>query len=125
MGLDTHIYDIQIRVLIYHEDNEWVARALELDLLGYGKTQMAAVEELKKAVEAQISFANQIGDDLLLFPAEQEYFKRWEDAQKKALRMEILGDRSIKLEAKAAVISLTEGDLKALRKRRVIEESCA
>ena len=100
--MDTHIYNLQIRVLIYREDGECVARALEMDLLGYGKTEREAVEELKHAIEAQISFAHQTNDaSLINFPAEPEFFKRWEDAQKKALRSEILGDKSVKLAARS------------------------
>ena len=117
--MDTHIYNLQIRVLIYREDGEFVARALEMDLLGFGKTERAAVESLKQAVEAQISFAHQMNDaGLIGFSAEVEYFKRWEEAQKKALRAEILGDKSVKVTARAFRISFTLADLKALRTRR-------
>ena len=124
--METHIYTIQIRVLLYPEENEWVARALELDLLGYGKTQTAAIGELKAAVGAQLSFAHQMRDDSLLpFPAEQEYFRRWEEAQSKALRSGIVGDKSVKLEARAAVISLTASELKVIRKRRFKQTASA
>ena len=117
--MDTHIYDLQIRVLICREDGEFVARALEMDLLGFGKTERAAVESLKQAVEAQISFAHQMNDaGLIGFSAEVEYFKRWEEAQKKALRAEILGDKSVKVTARAFMISFTLAELKALRTRR-------
>ena len=124
--MDTHIYSLQIRVLIYREDGEFVARALEMDLLGFGKSEREAVEELKQTVEAQISFAHQMNDPKLIsFPAEAEYFKRWEDAQRKALRSEILGDKSVKLAARALVISFTAAELKALRNRRFRETGLA
>lgn len=117
--VDTHIYELQIRVLICREDGEFVARALELDLLGCGSTERAALEELKRAVEAQISFAHQMNDARLIgFPAEAEFFSRWEDAQRKAIRAEILGDKSVKLAARARVISFTAAELRALRQRR-------
>ena len=117
--MNTHLYTIQIRVLIYQEDAEWVARALEMDLLGYGDSPKAAVEELKQAIEAQISFAHQMNDDSLIpFRAEEEYFKRWEDAQRNALRREILGEHSIKVQAIACIISFTKSELESLRKRR-------
>ena len=120
--MDTHIYNLQIRVLIYREDGEWAARALEMDLLGFGKTEREAVGELQRAIEAQISFAHQTNDaSLINFPAEPEFFKRWEEAQKKALRSEILGDKSVKLAARAQVISFTAAELKALRTRRFKE----
>ncbi len=120
--MDTHIYNLQIRVLIYREDGEWVARALEMDLLGFGKTEREAVAELQRAVEAQISFAHQTNDaSLINFPAEPEFFKRWEDAQKKAMRSEILGDKSVKLAARSLMLSFTPAELKALRTRRFKE----
>ena len=117
--MDTHIYDLQIRVLINREDGECVARALEVDLLGYGRTEVEALEDLKRAVEAQISFAHQMGDASLIgFPAEAQYFKRWEEAQRKMLQTEILGDKSVKLEARAVVITFTRAELKVLRSRK-------
>lgn len=117
--MDTHIYDLQIRVLIYREDGEFVARALEMDLLGFGKSEREAVESLKQTVEAQISFAHQMSDpSLISFPAEATYFNRWENAQKKALRAEVLGDKSVKVTARAFMISFTTAELKTLRTRR-------
>jgi hypothetical protein len=117
-NMDTHIYNIQIRVLICKEEGEFVARALELDLLGYGKTEAEAVQELQQTVEAQISFAHQMKDPGLIgFPADAEYFTRWEDAQRKVLHSQVLGDKSVKLEAKAVVITITPNEIKALRSR--------
>jgi hypothetical protein len=79
--METHIYNLHIRVLICREDGEFVARALEMDLSGYGKSESEAVEELKSNIEAQISFASKMNDaSLIEFPAEAEYFMRWEDA---------------------------------------------
>lgn len=79
--MDSHIYNIQIRVLICKEDGEFVARALELDLLGYGKTEEEAVKDLQEYVEAQVMFAHQKKDaSMLKFPAAPEFFQRWEDA---------------------------------------------
>jgi hypothetical protein len=116
--METHIYNIQIRVLIFREDGEFVAKALEMDLTGYGKTEGEAVEDLKKTVEAQISFASQMGDpDLLGFPAEADFFTRWENAQLKALHSQILGDKSVKVKAKAIFIQFSQEEIKALRSR--------
>ncbi len=118
--MDAHIYGIQIRVLLCQEDGEWVARALELDLLGYGESQEEAMAALREAVEAQISFAHQRNDvGLLPFPAEKEYFDRWEEAQHSALQSEIMGNQDRALQVRAAFICLTPDTLKSLRKRRV------
>ena len=117
--MNTHIYDLQIRVLIYRENGECVARALEMDLLGYGRNEVEAVEDLKRAVEAQLAFAHQMRDASLIgFPAEAQYFKRWDDAQRKALQSEILSDKSVKLEARAVIITFTPAELKVLRSRK-------
>jgi len=79
--LDTH--DFKTKVLLYKEGGQFVAHALEMDLLGYGRTRNAAVKELRGLVKAQISFARNMDDDsLLLFPAEREYFERWDAAHR-------------------------------------------
>ncbi len=105
--METHLYDFHLRVLLYEEDGEWVAHALEMDLLGYGKTENAAVKDLQGLVEAQLSFARQKNDDTLLaFPAPKEFFDRWEIAHTAALKKQVFPDRSAKLEARAIFISL-------------------
>jgi hypothetical protein len=117
--MESHVYNLQLRVLLYHEDKEWVARSLELDLLGYGKTWEEAVEELKAAILAQMSFARKMNDDSLLpFPADKEYFDRWEDAQRKAIRAQILGDRCVKLAARAEIIQFSRAELRSNRKSK-------
>jgi hypothetical protein len=114
--MESHVYDIQIRVLICKEDGEFAARALELDLIGYGKTESEALEELKRAVEAQISFAHQMRDSSLIgFPAEKEFFDRWDESQRQIIQGQILGDKSIKLKAKAIVLSITREEIKSLQ----------
>ena len=121
--MTTHIYDIQIRVLISKEDGEFVARALEMDLLGYGKTEKVAVEELKHLVECQISFARQMNDNTLIsFPSGREFFKRWEEAQRAALESVVRGDKSIKLAAKAVVVSFMSSELKPVKSREFIKQ---
>jgi len=116
---NAHIYGLQIRALLCYDDGEWVARALELDLLGYGKTQDEAINDLKGAVESQITFAHQMKDaGLLPFPSEQEYFKRWEEAQNTAVRSGMLGDTKLNMKVRAVFIALTGDNLKALRKQR-------
>jgi len=117
--MNRHIYNIQIRVLICKEDGEYVARALELDLLGYGKTEAEAVEELKAAVEAQISFARHMNDESLInFPAEKTYFARWEEAQMKAMKMEVFEEKSVRLQGVATFISFSKEEVAALRQKQ-------
>ena len=54
MKMEAHVYDFQIRVLIYRENGEFVAHALEMDLLGCGETEAEALRELEDLIEAQI-----------------------------------------------------------------------
>jgi hypothetical protein len=127
--METHFYSVPIRVLVSREGNEFSARALELDLLGYGRTAEEAVEQLRSAVEAQISFAHQMGSpELLGFPAEQEYFARWEQAQKDGLRARLLGDRPVRVKARACFINFTDEEIRSMargRRFRPTELSCA
>ncbi|MBI5386260.1 MAG: type II toxin-antitoxin system HicB family antitoxin [Verrucomicrobia bacterium] len=82
-----HLHNLQIRVLVCREEGQYLAHGLEMDLLGYGATEDEALRELTQAVQSQISFARQKKDDrLILFPAEKEYFDRWEAARTAALR---------------------------------------
>lgn len=112
--MDKHICEIPLRVLLYKEDGEFVAHALEMDLLGYGASEKAATEDLESLVVCQLIFAHQKADDsLLLFPAPKEFFNRWEAARVAALKKEVMGDKSIKLEAKAIVISIPGEKLKS------------
>ena len=116
--METHTIELQIRVLICKEEEEFSARALEMDLLGYGKTEAEAVSDLKSAIESQISFAIQMKDDSLLnFPSDPEYLERWEEAHRKTLHSFIMGDKSAKIAGRGAFISFTRNDLKALRSK--------
>jgi len=77
---------LSFKVLEYKEDGEYVAHALEADLLGCGASPAAAIKELKEALDAQISFAMHKGDlGLITHPAPQEFFDRWEAAHKELL----------------------------------------
>ena len=71
---------LSLRVLIYNEDGERVAHALEMDLKGYGKNNKEAIKKLKELVEMQISYAIYENDpSLISFPAEQKYFAIYEN----------------------------------------------
>lgn len=118
--MNTYVYDFQIRVLLTKEDGDVVAHALEMDLVGYGATEKEALATLTEMIEAQISFAAQQGDDSLIhFPAPADYVKRWEAAQAAALKRDLFADKSVKLSAKAIVVTFTKQDmLKAVRGRK-------
>jgi hypothetical protein len=48
---------LRLRVVIYQEDGLMVAHSLEVDVIGVGTTQTAALEELRGNIEAQLSFS--------------------------------------------------------------------
>lgn len=117
--MKRHFYNLNLRALLCQEDGQWAARALEMDLLGYGDSPKEALEDLRQAVFAQISFAHQKEDEsLLLFRAGEEFFERWEEAQRSALRRGISDDAAIELKAIAEMISFTKEELKGLRGQR-------
>lgn len=66
-----------LRVVIYKEEDDYVAHCLEMDILGTGETPEVAVEEMKKLVEAQIFYCiDKHIEDTLINPAPQEYWRR-------------------------------------------------
>jgi hypothetical protein len=116
--MGKHVYNFQIRVLICQEDREVCAHALEMDLLGYGRTEEAAIEDLCNLIDCQLTFARAKNDDsLLLFPAEKPFFKRWEAAHAAALRNEVLQDKPVAITVKAVCIALDDR-LSNLSKKR-------
>ena len=92
----THYYDLVIRVLIYKQDDEFIAHALEMDIPAYGATEEAAKKELENLVENQLSFAASKGkQEMIYFPAPQEFFDRWETAHRAYLKGEKVSEKSL------------------------------
>ena len=46
----------QLRVLVYQEDEEWIAHLLEMDLVGTGSSPEEAEAELAGAFEAKVAY---------------------------------------------------------------------
>ncbi|MDO8136767.1 MAG: hypothetical protein Q6354_03920 [Candidatus Brocadiales bacterium] len=69
---------IDLRILIYREEGNWVAHCLELDIVGAGGTPEKAFNLMSELVEDHISFCfeNKI-EDKLFNPAPPEYWYRW------------------------------------------------
>jgi hypothetical protein len=112
--MDTNIYDFQIRVLIDHDGDAFVAHALEMDLVAYGRTEKTALKELESLIFNQISFAIEKGEEhLMIVPAPREYFVRWEQAHTAALKG-IATEKSTKMRVKAVSICFTEQEIKKL-----------
>ena len=70
---------VKVSVLGYKEHGDWVAHALEMDLIGVGDTWEEALSELSGSIHTQVSFAKYQGDDSLIFrPAPAEFFERFQ-----------------------------------------------
>jgi hypothetical protein len=114
--MKTHYYDLFTRVLIYKEDNQFVAHALDFDLLGCGETEDAAKQELQHLVANQLTFAHEREKtEMVNFPAPKEFFERWEEAGRAQLKGELTSERPCELSTKAMVIAFTLGELRKLR----------
>ncbi len=115
--MKTHYYDLFTRVLIYKEGNQFVAHALDYDLLGYGNTEADARRELEQLVENQVSFAaaEKEKPEMINFPAPKEFFKRWERINQAQRSGRKTRNKSAGLATKATVIGFTVSELKKLR----------
>jgi hypothetical protein len=117
--MKAHYYDLSIRVLVYRENGQFVAHALELDILGYGTTESAAKKELEGLLESQLSFAAGMGKpEIVNFPAPKEFFNRWEKANQAQLRGKRISERSIALHGKPSLFVYSRDDLNKLRHSR-------
>jgi hypothetical protein len=96
------------RVLIYRDETgDYIARALELDLIGSGDAPNKSLKDLENAVQAQVSFALQKGaPEMIYFKAEPEYERRWLEAAKSGVRDLAAGDAAIQVKCVATVISV-------------------
>ena len=117
--MNHRIERFAIRALVSREKGEFVARALEMDVLGYGATPDRAINELIEFVEAQISFSKYKNDSsMIFFQAEEKYLKRWEEANLRTLKSELFGDIPIEME-RAVTFSFTPRRIKALGERGI------
>ena len=80
----TTIHNVSVtsRVLLYQDrDGTYVAHALETDLIGEGNSPNKAMTDLRNAMEAQITFAIQMGNaGMIQRQAPAEIITRWEKA---------------------------------------------
>lgn len=118
-AMNTHHYNLPVRVLLCREDGDFQAHALEVDLVGCGKSESQAIQDLRDTLEAQISFASQTNrPELVYHPAPKDYFDRWEKAQKAALTGLAYPDKPLKMEVKAISITLSHQEIAAARRRK-------
>jgi hypothetical protein len=77
---------ITLNVLGYHDEGEWVALALEMDLRGYGETFEDAFKDLEDLVGMQIGFSRFKGQPELIWKAaEPIWFERFAEVRREYL----------------------------------------
>lgn len=75
--------EFEVRVVVFREDSEWTAVALEMNVRGYGRTQKAAIDDVTRMLVAQVSFAVQMGHpESVSRPADPKYWDMYEEARK-------------------------------------------
>ena len=113
--MDTYEYSFPIRVLVYQEDGETIAHAIEMDIVADGENEEVATKNLRQLIVNQISFAIQKGEEHLVWrKAPKTYFDRWEAAQARSFQA-IATDKLMKWEARATVLMLDESDIENIR----------
>jgi predicted RNase H-like HicB family nuclease len=126
--MSSHLFDLSFRVLIYEEAGEYVAHALELDLVGSGKSPEKAQEALQEAIICQLTFAAQKNEpNLLPHRAPDELFERWERTQMEAVRLVAMpsgSDLSAEWKCQAAVIEIKRKEITKASRRKFVEEPC-
>lgn len=88
MTISAQAIEVASRVLVYRdEDGDYIAHALEMDLIGTGDRPNKACKDLKNAILAQLAFCRQKDNfDALFFMAPKEYEKRWLKAAGKGVQ---------------------------------------
>ena len=115
--MKIHSYTLAIRVLICKEDDQFVAHALEMDILGYGASEREALSELKTLLNNQIGFSASVGHpEMINFPAPKEFFERWEKANAARLKDETASEKSVSLLGKSLILVFSGEDLARLRR---------
>ncbi len=67
---------LMIHVLLYREEDFYVAHCLEFDLVAQGATTQEAFQNLLDAIELQAAYAQETGDlESLIQPAPREYWQ--------------------------------------------------
>jgi hypothetical protein len=78
--------------LIFRDGAEYIAHALEFDLVASGKSESESKKRLIETITAHLSFIFAKGMwDNALKDAPQEFFERWEVAHKKEM-LQLIGE---------------------------------
>jgi hypothetical protein len=82
----------EVNVLIFRDDSEWSAVALEMNVRGYGASQQDARRDVIEMLSAQVTYAVQMGHPETVWSrAEQKYWQMWEQARRSEFVAEASG----------------------------------
>jgi len=76
---------IPIRVVVYRDEGSWVSHALDMDVVGCGDSEQEAFDQMRDAVESQITFCRQKKIDPIQH-APRKYFEMWTQVQEAVLQ---------------------------------------
>jgi len=117
----TTIHNVSVtsRVLLYQDrDGTYVAHALETDLIGEGNSPNKAMTDLRNAMEAQITFAIQMGNTgMIQRQAPAEIITRWEKANKQSIKDLTKDGHTLHVKAVAKMIEITPREVALLRSK--------
>lgn len=103
---------VSSRILVYTEDGQYVAHAIDMDLIGEAPSPNGAVGALKQAIEAQVSFAVHKGNTgMVYFKCSRALENRWIKAAEKGLHDLAKGDDAKNMECIASFIELSQAEL--------------
>jgi hypothetical protein len=101
---EEHHNEFPVNVVIYRDEGEWCALALEMDVRGYGATADAAMADLVDMLRAQVSFAIHNGHPESVWQrSEDRYWEMWERARRSRFVAETSGAPSADEEIAASV----------------------
>jgi hypothetical protein len=117
--VERHLFAISLRVLLWEEEGEVYAHALEVDLLGSGQSEQGALDDLLQALDTQVSFAALHNDkNAILRPAPDEDFAHWEQLNSEGLTGL---PRSKKTTYKAIVVAWNDQPGEVLQEQAIFE----
>ncbi len=120
--METRIYDFQVRLLVTRDGDQYVAHALEMDLVAYGDTEKEALDEISNMMRNQISFALQKKEMRLTdFKAPKEYFDLWEKVNAESLQGVVTGktdeEKCGRIQIITKILVFGKDDIEAIQKR--------
>jgi hypothetical protein len=91
-GLFKRYPSVKLNVLIYHEEGEWVANCLQMDLVATGNTEREVENDIIDLIKCQVVYAFQNDNLGFIFkPAPAEEWAKLQKAKK-------CGTRKIKID---------------------------